>query len=97
MYLARDLCKLIDKQPVFDDANPKNEANNHCRYLLFNVFFLTTSKKRYTQMLSQKETTDGTKTMRYKLSPTSDVGVEKSCFFNIELKMPYQQLFYLVS
>lgn len=48
-------------------------------------------------MLSQKETTDGTKTMRYKLSPTSDVGVEKSCFFNIELKMPYQQLFFLVS
>ena len=28
MYLVRDLCKLIDKQPVFDDANPKNEANN---------------------------------------------------------------------
>lgn len=48
-------------------------------------------------MLSQKETTDGTKTMRYKLPPTSDVEVEKSCFFNIELKMPYQQLFFLVS
>lgn len=44
-------------------------------------------------MLSQKETTDGTKTMRYKLSHTSDVEVEKSCFFNMELKMPYQQLF----
>ena len=67
--------------------------SNSNKHFLFEVWFLTASEKWCTQIILQRK-----QTMKWKqryVPPVSDVDVQESyCFFNIELKIPYQQFFY---